>query len=42
MYDYGTGGVWVVISADSADGITERYPELQVIEERPAWLNQDE
>ena len=42
MYDYGTGGVWVVISADSADAITERYPELQVIEERPAWLNQDE
>jgi hypothetical protein len=38
-YDYGQGGVWVVVSAHSAEAITGRYPELQVASQRPAWLD---
>jgi hypothetical protein len=26
-YDYGMGGLWAVVIADSADQITTRYPE---------------
>jgi hypothetical protein len=42
VYDYGMGGVWVVVSADSADAVTDKYPELEVFEERPAWLNDEQ
>ena len=38
-YDYGTGAVWIVVSAQSADAITHQYPELQVVDERPVWLD---
>ena len=36
--DYGTGGVWVYLVADSAAQIRERFPELHVVTARPAWL----
>jgi hypothetical protein len=38
VYDYGQGGVWAWIRADSADAILERYPELKVIDTLPEWL----
>jgi hypothetical protein len=41
-YDYGTGGVWAYLLADSPDEIAQRYPELQVISERPSWMSDDE
>jgi hypothetical protein len=39
IYDYGMGGIWVLIDAESAEAIERRYPQLQVITiGRPAWV----
>jgi hypothetical protein len=40
-YDYGTGGLWAVVAAPSASAITDRYPEVQVVEQRPKWLDDE-
>jgi hypothetical protein len=39
-YDYGMGGVWAVVRAESADEITTRYPEVVIVTERPAWMDE--
>ena len=36
--DYGQGGIWLVIRAESADEMKERYPELDVFDEPPRFL----
>ena len=41
-YDYGTGGVWKVVLADSADAITDRFPELVVVYSRPDWMTEED
>ena len=41
VYDYGQGGLWCYISARSAVEITERYPQLRVVEAVPAWLTKE-
>ena len=38
-YDYRQGGIWVLIDARSPAEITEAYPELEVVDERPEWLS---
>jgi len=38
VYDYGQGGRWAWIRADSAKSILQRYPELKIIDELPDWL----
>lgn len=42
VYDYGSGGVWAVIFANSKDQIVQKYPLLLVIEQRPSWMTEDE
>jgi hypothetical protein len=34
VYDYGTGGVWVYLLADSAAQIHECFPEFRVVSDR--------
>jgi hypothetical protein len=34
-YDYGMGGLWSYVLADSAEAIPGPYPELTVVEKRP-------
>lgn len=41
VYDYGQGGRWVLVEARSREAITERFPELQVVERRPAWMTDE-
>jgi hypothetical protein len=41
VYDYGQGGRWAFVLADSAQAIKQRYPELRVVTETPAWMNDD-
>jgi hypothetical protein len=41
-YDYGTGGAWAYLLADSAAQIRERFPELQVVTDRPNWLSDEQ
>jgi hypothetical protein len=36
--DYGQGGVWGYVLAPSRDEVVKRYPELDVIDEPPAWM----
>lgn len=38
-YDYGQGGLWAIIRADTVDQVRQRYPQLQVFEERPVFLD---
>jgi len=40
-YDYGMGGVWGFVIAESPDEIAQRYPELVTVNRRPEWLDQD-
>jgi hypothetical protein len=40
-YDYGTGGIWRYVLAESAQEIVTKYPELEVIDLVPEWMDQD-
>jgi hypothetical protein len=42
VYDYGTGRVWAYVTARSADEIVSRFPELQVVHERPEWMSDED
>jgi len=41
VYDYGMGGVWVLFDAGSPGEIESLYPELKVVHDRPAWLDDE-
>jgi len=41
IYDYGTGGLWAVISARSSVEIVEKYPALKVLDTRPGWMTDE-
>lgn len=41
-YDYGTGGLWGLITAPSRGAITDLYPELVIVEERPEFLRSED
>jgi hypothetical protein len=40
-YDYGTGGLWWWITANSPDEITAKFREVVVFERPPTWWNDD-
>jgi hypothetical protein len=40
--DYGTGGIWAVVSAPSKSVLEAAYPELVVFAERPTWMDESE
>jgi hypothetical protein len=42
VYDYGQGGVWVVLPATSAEKVREKYPELQVLDRPPPSMSKEE
>jgi hypothetical protein len=41
-HDYGMGGIWVLIDADSSEQIERLYPQLKVVHARPGWLNDEQ
>ena len=41
MYDYGQGGVWAFVRADSTDQIRQEFPELTVFEQAPVWMTKE-
>jgi len=41
-YDYGMGGLWGLLSAESEEAIRERYPELVIVSVRPKFLQSPE
>ena len=42
VYDYGTGGVWALISARSKTEVNRVFPEFEVVDQRPSWLTDEE
>jgi hypothetical protein len=40
-YDYGTGGVWVVIFARTGHEIEQKYPMLSVADSPPHWMTNE-
>lgn len=38
LYDYGQGGLWAILVAESAEQVRERFPQLKIFEEAPAVL----
>ena len=41
VYDYGQGGRWALVLAESANEIRVRFPEIKVVNERPGWMTDD-
>jgi hypothetical protein len=41
-YDYGMGGVWAIIVAPTAEAILDAYPEVQIVNDRPDWMDADQ
>jgi len=41
LYDYGQGGLWGYVLAETAEDITRRFPELVVVNEVPDWMGGD-
>jgi hypothetical protein len=39
-YDYGTGGLWGLMKATSPKDIELKYPELDIVVTRPAWMTE--
>jgi hypothetical protein len=42
VYDYGTGGIWTFITADSAEQIRKELPALEIVYETPGWMTTEE
>jgi hypothetical protein len=40
-YDYGQGGVWFYVNAESVDELSRTYPKLLVFPESPPWWNDE-
>jgi hypothetical protein len=40
-YDYGMGGLWAYVVAESLDAIQQEYPELGVLTEAPEWMTDE-
>ena len=38
VYDYGQGGVWGYVRAESAEEVERKFPQLTVVEAMPDWL----
>lgn len=36
-YDYGSGGVWLYVEAESRADLVKRFPSLTPIDELPTW-----
>lgn len=41
LYDYGQGGLWALVRADSANQVRQRFPEVRVFDERPTIVSDE-
>ncbi len=37
--DYGQGGIWYLVLAESPEQVKERLPFLTLVEKRPTWMD---
>jgi hypothetical protein len=40
LYDYGQGGIWAFVLAESAENIENRFPEPQIFPQPPGWMDE--
>lgn len=40
VYDYGQGGRWAFVVAESPDQLRKLYPELKIVSKRPEWMDE--
>ncbi|MEO9944012.1 hypothetical protein [Paraglaciecola sp.] len=41
-YDYGQGGIWRFVFAESKEQLSQLYPELHIVNEQPPWMEKDD
>ena len=41
-YDYGHGGIWRYVLAESKEQIEQLYPELDVVDTPPKWIRAED
>ena len=41
-YDYGQGGRWAIVYAASREAVSSKFRHIEVIDNRPSWLNDEE
>ena len=39
LYDYGQGGVWAYLLADSREYVREHFPQLEIHDQPPSWMS---
>ena len=39
LHDYGQGGLWAILRAESAEQVRRNYPDVEVFEGRPPMLD---
>ncbi len=42
VYDYGQGGVWAFVLAESKERLKLMFPELQVFDRPPSWMTESQ
>lgn len=42
VYDYGQGGVWLLVDASSPEQVEAKYPMLVAFSDKPEWMSQEE
>jgi hypothetical protein len=42
LHDYGTGGLWAYMRADSPEQIRARFRDLEVLAEAPAFMDEEQ
>jgi hypothetical protein len=41
-YDYGTGGIWMIILANSEAIVKEQFPFLTIVDKQPSWMSKNQ
>ena len=41
-YEYGTGAAWGFVLAPTRDAVTEALPEVEIYEDPPMWMTDDD
>jgi hypothetical protein len=41
-YDYGMGGRWGYVLAESPEDVAAKFPELTIVDEEPSWMTDED
>ena len=41
-YDYGMGGRWGYVLAESREDVAAKFPELAIIDDEPSWMTDED